>query len=303
MEAQIMEYTIWAVIVILVAALVYFVVGAVAALTLTKAGDHPQYTDDPATFGLAFEDVRFRSRMDHLQIAGWFIPNRGAERAIILVHGRDASKQNAISGKLPQLAAELHGAGLALLMIDLRGHGESEGKRYTFGVHERRDVLGAVDFLVEQGFAPGQIGVLGISLGGAAVIGAAVEEAAIGAIVVESTFADINMLVQPKWKAESGLPLFFLPGVFLMWQLLIGFDLRKVKPVEELAKISPRPILVLHSQADQDVDVAHALAIKNAIPEVDLVIFEDCSHAELFRDKPEDYLAALIPFLRKKWGN
>jgi fermentation-respiration switch protein FrsA (DUF1100 family) len=292
----------WIIIAFFTILMVYFGICGYAALTLTKAGDHPQYADDPGTFGLDFESVRFRSPVDQLQIAGWFIPNRGADRAMILVHGRDASKQNAISGKFPQLAAELHGAGLAVLMIDLRGHGESEGKRYTFGVHERRDVLGAVDFLLEQGFAPGKIGVLGISLGGAAVIGAAVEEAAIGALVVDSIFADIEMLVQPKWKAESGLPLFFLPGVFLMWQLLIGFDLRKVKPVEELVQIPPRPILVLHSQDDEQVDMAHAHVIKGAVPEVELVIFEDCNHAELFRDSPEDYLAALIPFLRQKWG-
>jgi uncharacterized protein len=294
-----MDYFMWSATIILVAALAYFIVGAVAALTMTKPDDHPQYTDDPGTFGLDFESVRFRSRMDQLQIAGWFIPNRGAEHVMILVHGRDASKQNAISGKFPRLAAELHGVGLAVLMIDLRGHGESEGKRYTFGVHERRDVLGALDFLIEQGFAPGKIGVLGISLGGAAVIGAAVEERAIGAVVVESTFADINLLIKPKWKPESGLPLFFLPGVFLMWQLLIGFDLRKVKPVEELRYISPRPILVLHSRVDEKVDIAHAYVIKDAVPEVKLVIFEGCNHAELFRDQPEKYLDVLLDFLKK----
>jgi uncharacterized protein len=292
---------IWIIIAFFTILMVYVGICGYAALTLTKPGEHPQYADDPGTFGLDFESVSFRSRVDHLQIAAWFIPNPDAERAMILVHGRDASKQNAISGKFPRLAAELHGAGLAVLMIDLRGHGESEGKRYTFGVHERWDVLGAVDFLLEQGFMPGKIGVLGISLGGAAVIGAAVAERAIGAVVVDSIFADIKMLVQPKWKAESGLPLFFLPGVFLMWQLLIGFDLREVKPVVELAQIPPCPILVLHSQVDEKVDVAHAHIIKDAVPEVELVIFEDCNHAELFRDRPEDYLAALIPFVQEKW--
>jgi uncharacterized protein len=296
-----MIYLFWALTILLVVVLIYFGIGGFAALTLTKAGDHPQFNEDPGTYGLAFEDVRFKSRVDSLQIVGWYIPNPGADRAMILVHGRDASKQNGITGKLPQLAAELHAAGLAILMIDLRGHGESEGTRYTFGVHERRDVLGAVDFLLERGFIEGKIGGLGISLGGAAVIGAAVEEAAIGAVVVDSIFADINRLVEPKWKTESGLPLFFLPGVFLMWQLLIGFDLRKVNPVEELAKIPPRPILVLHSQADEKVDVAHAHAIKNAVPEVKLVIFEDSEHAELFRDNPKDYLKGLIPFLQDYW--
>lgn len=296
-----MGFLVWFFIFILIFAGVYLGVGAVAALTLTKVGDHPQFDDNPGTFGLEFEDVRFRSREDHLQIAGWYIPNASAKRAMILVHGRDASKQNAISGKFPQLAAELHDAGLAVLMIDLRGHGESEGERYTFGVHERRDVLGAVDFLLAQGFHKGQIGALGISLGGAAVIGAAVEEPAIGAVVVESTFADINALIVPNWKAESGLPMFFLPGVFLMWRLLVGFDLKGVKPVNELVQIAHRPILILHSKDDEMVDWGHAAGLKAAVPVAELVNFEKCNHAELFRDRPEEYLEALLSFLREAW--
>ena len=180
-------------------------------------------------------------------------------------------------------------------------HGESEGKRYTFGVHERRDVLGAVDFLLASGFTAGQTAVLGISLGGAAVIGAAVEEPAVGAVIVESTFSDINALIKPNWKAESGLPVFFLPGVFWMWQVLMGFDLKKVKPVDELVRILSRPILILHSWSDEVVDVQHAYALKYAVPEAELVILNDPDHAELFRDQPETYLAALIPFLQDRW--
>jgi pimeloyl-ACP methyl ester carboxylesterase len=296
-----MFYLLWSAIILVVAFLAYLVVGAVAALTLTRVGDHPQYENDPGSYGLEFTTVSFPSRVDQLKITGWFIPNQAVQRAIILVHGRNASKQNAISGSLPRLAVELQAAGLAVLMIDLRGHGESEGKRYTFGVHERRDVLGAVDYLIEQGFSPGQIGVLGISLGGAAVIGAAVEEPAIGAVIVESTFANINALIEPNWKAESGLPDLFLPGVFWMWRVLMGFDLRKVKPVDELVRITPRPILILHSWADEVVDVQHAYAMKNAVPVAELVILNDPDHAELFRDQPESYLAALIPFIHNRW--
>ena len=296
-----MEILIWTLVIILALAIIFLVIGAVAALTLTRVGDHPQFNDDPGSFGLEFTGVTFLSRLDQIKIAGWFIPNPDADRAIILVHGRNASKQNAISGQIPRLAAELHAAGLAVLMIDLRGHGESEGKRYTFGAHERRDVLGAVDFLKERGFGAGQIAVLGISLGGAAVIGAAAEEDAIGAIVVESTFADINLLIAPNWKAESSLPNFFLPGVFWMWWVLMGFNLKKVKPVEELVRIPPRPILILHSWTDEMIDVQHAYALKNAVPEADLVIFDKCEHAELFRDQSAAYLQAVISFLQDRW--
>jgi alpha-beta hydrolase superfamily lysophospholipase len=296
-----MSLTLWIGIFILFSLIAYFGVGAYAALKFTKVGEHPQYHDDPANFGLDFKNVMFNARGDQLKIAAWYIPQFRATKAIILVHGRFASKQNAISGTLPRLAAELNEAGLAVLMIDLRAHGESEGKRYTWGVDERRDVLGAVDFLLDQGFIPGNIAVLGISSGGAAAIGATAEEPAIGALVVESTFADLNALVKTKWEEGSGLPFFFLPAVYWMCRILFGSNLRDLKPAEEIKRVTPRPILILHCTADEDVDISHAYGLARAVPDATLAIFDGCSHAEIYRDRSKEYLEALLPFLKQPW--
>ena len=114
------------------------------------------------------------------------------------MRGRNASKQNPISGKTPHLAAKLCTNGLAVLMIDLRGHGESEGKCYTLGFHEWRDIPGAIDFHVGYGFDINEIYLLGISLGGAAVICAPTIEPAVGVLIVESTFSDFNELAMIK---------------------------------------------------------------------------------------------------------
>ena len=296
-----MDFLFWFAFFILLICFVYFSVGAYVAVTMTKVGDHPQYDQDPGSFGLNFEPVHFTSRDDKLRLTAWFIPNEGADRAILLVHGRNASKQNAISGKLPELAAELHRAGFSILMMDLRGHGESEGKRYTWGVYEQRDVLGAVDYLLEKGFLPGKIALMGTSLGGAAVIGAAAKESVIGTLVVESSFADLIDLVAPNWKKESGLPMLFLPGVYLMWQILYGFNPQDVKPVEDIVHVAPRPVLILHSKTDEMIPVSHAHRLAEAIPNAQLTLFNNCSHAELFRDSPQVYLDAVIPFLKERW--
>ena len=296
-----MDVFIWFFIIIGLVLLGYLTICLIAALTLTKVGPHPQYESDPGAFGATFEHVNFLSRMDKLQVAAWYLPNPVAEKAIVLVHGRNASKQNAISGKLSELASEITNAGLAVLMIDLRAHGDSEGKRYMWGVKERWDVLGAVDFLLEKGFARGNIAVLGISLGGAAVIGAASQEDAIGAVIIESTFADLQTLIDPNWKSESGLPSLFLPGVYWIWQVRFGINLREIKPVREIVKIRQRPILILHSLSDETVDISHAYQFEAAAPESEFVIFTNCEHAELFRDQPGIYLDALLPFLSKTW--
>ncbi|UCD29069.1 MAG: alpha/beta hydrolase, partial [Planctomycetota bacterium] len=85
----------------------------------------------------------------------------------ILLHMYNSDK-SAFDPLIPYL----HKAGFAVLAIDMRGHGESQSARNSFGVYERRDVLGAVEWLSDTGYEPGDIGVLGISIGGAAAIGA-----------------------------------------------------------------------------------------------------------------------------------
>ena len=293
------KITRWIIFIILGVLVIYLGIGGYAASTVTQVGDHIQYDKDPGSYGLDYKDVRFSARGDDIEIAAWFIPNKGTDKAVILVHGRDASKQNAISGNLPKLGVDIHESGFAVLMIDLRAHGDSEGARYSFGVYERRDVLGAVDWLIDQGFSPGQIGVLGISLGGGATIGATAEEKAVGALVVDSTFADLNPLIQLKWEDESGLPMFFLPGVFLMNQIMYGYDMQDVKPVNEIVDIAPRPILILHCTTDKEVDVSHAEQLKDVVPHTETVFFDSCDHAELYRDFPQEYKDAVIPFFQE----
>jgi len=97
------------------------------------------------------------------------------QRAIILVHGRDNSRTNGFCDQFVSFANQLHKAGFSVLMIDLRGHGQSADSRYTFGIKERQDILGGVDWLEGRGYQPGKIGVLGYSLGAGSVIGAALE--------------------------------------------------------------------------------------------------------------------------------
>ena len=274
----------------------YLAIGAYAAGMITQIGPHAYVDDPPASYGIEYQDVRFPARGDGTHIAARFLPNGDGARAVILVHGREASKQNAITGNLVKLGAALHDAGLAVLMIDMRGHGESEGERFSFGVYERQDVLGAVDFLVAQGARPGSIGVLGISMGSGAAIGAAAEEPAIGALVLDSAFADLALLIEERWEADSGMPMLMLPGVFLMNRILNGYDLKPVQPVMEIVQVPPRPILILHCETDEMVGVWHAETLLEAVPSAQYATFDVCEHAEIYRDQDEAYETLVVSF-------
>ncbi len=288
---------IWVTVALGVLAVIYFAIGAYAASEVVKPKMSVETSGKtPAVVGLEYEDIRFLSREDGLNIAAWYIPAERATSAVILVHGRNTGKADAMLTRFVELATPLHEAGLAVMMIDMRGHGDSEGSRYTFGVKERNDVLAAVDWLIAHEVQPGKIGILGVSLGGASVIGAAAEEEAIGAVALDSTFADLNPLIIARWKTETGLPTFLMPGVFMMNRLMFGYDLRSIKPVEEIIRIPPRPVMIIHCSDDTEVPVVHAYQLAEAVGISEPILFGQCSHAEIFNAHPDEYIDTIVPF-------
>lgn len=208
--------------------------------------------------------VQFPARDGGARIDAWYLPARPHQGAVILVHGKDACRGD--GGKAPSLtlAARLRDVGMSVLLIDLRGHGGSSPARMSYGWHERHDVLGAVDFLRSRGYAPGRIGVLGVSLGASTAVLAAAEEPAIGALVLDSAFASFEQVLGRQFSRMSRLPGWFLPGTLAASRLLLGADLRRVQPLACMPRLRGRPVLVIHSQGDRFVPATDAYALAAA---------------------------------------
>lgn len=282
----------------------YLTIGAVAADGLTTPKRSLASQENPAKFNLAYQDVQFPARGGDAQIAGWFIPHATDQRVIILVHGKDQSRTEEFYGQFPDLALALHQGGFNILMIDLRGHGQSSDAHFSFGLNERRDVEGAVDWLMLKGFKPGKIGVLGVSLGAASSIGAAADDPRIGALVEDSGFASICPIIQTQWGNASGLPDIFLPSSLFMVRVMYGYDLCASQPVNEIVRIAPRPVLIIHSTSDTLVPVSNAEQLKAAAPFAETWIVTGPEHARSFNSDPAGYSQRVINFFNnglKQW--
>lgn len=132
----------------------------------------------PLDAQLQFKAVEFPA-CDGLTIAGWFLPSY-KRRAVIMVHGLGGAGVTMMFHARPLVQA-----GYNVLMVDLRGHGASEGDTID-GVHEINDILGAVDYLKTRlDVDASKIGVLGISLGAHTVLHAALQTDAIRALILE----------------------------------------------------------------------------------------------------------------------
>ena len=95
----------------------------------------------PTEFMVAAEDVEFRAA-DGVPLKGWMVKGRPGAPGLLLCHGLGANRASLVNLVLP-----LQKVGYHILMFDFRAHGASAGSRFTLGIDEAQDVMGAVDFL------------------------------------------------------------------------------------------------------------------------------------------------------------
>lgn len=297
MKSKILKWL--AIIVAILLVVGYLGVGAVAADVLTTPKRDFSTAITPANFNLAYQDVRFPARSDKVDIAGWYLPREASQKVIVLVHGKDCSRTIEFGGHFVDLAVALQQSGFSVLMIDLRGHGQSGDAHFSFGLIERRDVEGATDWLVTKGFKPGSIGALGVSLGAASSIGATADDPDIGALVEDSGFAQICPILERQWGSASGLPDIFFSSTLLMIRAKFGYDLCASRPVDEIGRIAPRPVLIIHSTSDVLVPVTNAEQLRAAAPFAESWIVTGPEHARSFNADPAAYSKKVINFFQR----
>jgi uncharacterized protein len=265
-------------------------IGAYTAYSLAKIDRRlPEQT--PANYGLTYTDVTFPSRVDNLNLHGWYLPAQPQEaaRSVVLLHGQHGHRADEFVGLLP-LAARLVERGYNVLTFDMRGHGESEGSYRSFGDLERRDLAGALDFLQGLG-TPGQwVGVIGFSMGAGTALLTAAEDERIQAVVADSSYAAIRELVEEELPEASRLPAFFTPIILAVGQIALGIDLDAVRPEEAIGQIAPRPVLLVHGTADDIVPPDHANRLAAAMPQATLWTVPSVGHAQAMNSQPDEYL-------------
>ena len=104
----------------------------------------------------------------------------GPRPAVVFSHGAFEFREN-----FREFGRFLAGRGIAALIPDMPGHGDSGGERYHIDIDRWVDAIGsAIDFLENgEGIPAGAIGAFGFSSGGTAVLEAALVDSRLAALV------------------------------------------------------------------------------------------------------------------------
>jgi fermentation-respiration switch protein FrsA (DUF1100 family) len=201
-----------------------------------------------AELGLPSQDIVLTTS-DGVDLSGWYIPPCRSQGAVIIyVHGIGGNR-----GQLLAQAALLYERlGIGALLFDLRNHGQSELSVTTLGLNEVMDVEAAFAWLqTQQEVDPARIGLNGLSMGAATVIraGARIPEAQF--VIAQAAYTSLDDNIAQGVQGLTGLPPFpFAPLLIAFGEAEAGVRIRDVRPIDDVSRIAPRPLLLIHGDQD-----------------------------------------------------
>ena len=235
----------------------------IAAFRVHRLTVPPRLIETPVDFAsmkLPIEPVRFPAA-DGTEIAGWWMPADPSRPAVVLGHDLAAGKV-----ALLNLMLRLHDRGIPCLALDFRAHGESGGERSTLGVDEKRDLLGAVDFVATRSDAAGVGAIYGVGMGAHAAVLAAADRPGLGVLILDGLYPDAAFALERRasWGWEpADRALAFLPRAILRGARRSPVEARAA---EVLPRLAGRHMLLLTPASDPRL-AAEAEAMYRTIPE------------------------------------
>ncbi|MBI4356042.1 MAG: alpha/beta fold hydrolase [Candidatus Omnitrophica bacterium] len=198
---------------------------------------------------------------DGFPLPYWLIHPPQPKGLLITCHGYWGSKIQAVP-----VAQPLVRAGYAVILWDLRGHGEHPGRACTWGRDEVKDLLRLLEQLQRDPvFGALPVGVLGYSMGAAVALLTLAQTTRLRAAIVDSTYAHVGPLIRRYFRRVRRLPDWpfgHLACLGVAWRLRL--PLERFDPLTAIPSTEPRPLFLIHGDADRSVPVAEAWAICQA---------------------------------------
>ena len=177
---------------------------------------------------------------DEITLRAWYYPSQNGA-AILALGGQSGS----LGGQLPPVRFLIeHGYGI--LLIDSRACA-APARPVTLGAREVLDIAAGVEFLESRPEVQ-KIGAIGFSMGGVGAVRAAARYPRIAAVVDDGGYFNLgNDFVEPNQPKPLTRSLFLYMVAGVYWAQT-GANPWQVSPIDDLPKISPRPVLLIYGE-------------------------------------------------------
>jgi hypothetical protein len=188
--------------------------------------------------------------------------------------------------------------GYGVLMLDLGGFGDSDGRANAFGWVGARDIHAATAYLRSRGdIDPNRIGGLGLSMGGEVLLQAAGESTDLKAVVAEGATG----------RTEDDFDELPASGFLTAIHTVAGFTMETISgepappPLKEMVqRIAPRQVLLIGSQVPDEREIMPMYARLGG-PSFDIWLIPENRHVGGFDLHREEYEQRVIAFFDRSF--
>ena len=236
---------------------------------------------------------------DGLSLAATYWPGaRPDSPAILLMHGLGDTRQ-ALAANADWFAKQ----GFAVLTIDLRGHGQSSRAPHSFGLTESIDAQTAFDWLKRRQHGAA-VGVIGISLGGAASLLGEGGPLRADALVLQAVYPDIRRAIHNRIAAYVPRPFASVLEPLLSYQAPLRFGVwpDRLTPVVSLASYRG-PVLIAGGEKDVYTPPSESREMLAAAPGGELLLLQGMNHPEASAAQSDEYRETIRVFFCSTLGS
>ena len=228
-------------------------------------------------------------------MSGWFLADESSDSTVVVCHGSGANK-----GNFAEYLALFHGQGFSSLIFDFRGHGASDGHTSTFGLFEVADVRAAVDWLKrERGDRSRHVLGIGSSMGAITLLRAAADDERIEAVVLDSCFATVPILAEYHTSRVPVVGPLYSKVLLASMSLHAGASFWEVDGLKAIARISPRPVFLIHGTDDFVIPPEHMEQLFDAAGEPKQKWLGPGLHSNIMSADYDTYQTKVVDFFRR----
>jgi pimeloyl-ACP methyl ester carboxylesterase len=208
------------------------------------------------------------------RLAAWMAlpPSANADQTVpvvVAVHGWGAN-----GSTMAPMVEPLLRAGIAAVLFDIANHGDSSAEAFSSLPRFAEDLAAVLHALRHQpGLDTDRVGLLGHSVGAAAVLLHTARQGGVRAIVSLSAFAHPREVME-RWLHEHHIPRRWIGESILEHvQQVIGERFDHIAPQHLLANI-PCPVLLVHGEQDRTVPLSDAQRLHGLLRQGELLVVD-----------------------------